>query len=181
MTQEQEQKLRHDYETTRMDLMRIAQNIGISYTEARNYVHSAYDENFIINRPETEHDIDENGQPLKYKPKPEKAKKKAKKETKAMQEEKTEQPEIQPKPEAKEEQAEVMAKEKPTRWQIIAAHLVQISLQLKMLEAEQQKFMQDTREEFLNLTNEMSAAMKQAEDKAREEERKRILTLINQQ
>lgn len=183
MTREQEEKLRNDYEHTRMDLMSIAQNIGISYAEARNYVYAAYDENFIITRTETGHDIDENGQPLKDEPKPEKAKKKGKKETKEMPKEKTKETK-EPQAEAKEEQqaeAEVITKEQPSRWQIIGAHLLQISLQLKMLESEHQKFIKDTQSEFLNLTNEMSETIKQAEDKAREEERKRILTLINQQ
>ena len=85
-------------------------------------------------------------------------------------------------PEQEEAKAEEVSPQKrPRTEQIIAACVMQIATQVDILRQEHEKFVNDTRQEFVKLTTEMSAAIKEAEDKGREEERKRILTLINQQ
>ncbi|MBO4555518.1 MAG: hypothetical protein J5706_02070 [Elusimicrobiales bacterium] len=85
-------------------------------------------------------------------------------------------------PEAKEEAKaeEVRPQRKPRPEQIIASCVMQIATQVDILRQEHEKFVNDTRQEFVKLTTEMSAAIKEAEENARIKERKRILSMIGE-
>lgn len=84
-------------------------------------------------------------------------------------------------PEQEETKAEeVRPQKRPSPEQIIAACVMQIATQVDILRQEHEKFVNDTRQEFVKLTNEMSAAIKEAEENARTEERKRILSMIGE-
>lgn len=84
-------------------------------------------------------------------------------------------------PEQEEAKAEeVRPQRKPRPEQIIAACVMQIAAQVDILRQEHEKFVNDTRQEFVKLTTEMSEAIKEAEENARIKERKRILSMIGE-
>ena len=171
MTEQQEEQIYSEYVNTHDTLYDIAKRAGVPYTEARNYIFNAFDENYRLNRQEdpspeesaeAEHTAE---QPERHK-KNRKHKQPGPSEAKQAAAEPAEPNDIPPEPPEQKE---------PSRYQIIAAHLVQISLQLKAIEEEFENYKRE-KEESLIIAHE---AIEAAKEEAAKAERNRILNLIN--
>lgn len=171
MTEQQEKQIYSQYVNTHDNLYDIAKRAGVPYTEARNYIFNAFDENYRLNRQE-DPSIEESAEAEHTAEQPERHKKNRKHKQPGPSEEKqaaaepAEPHDIPPEPPEQKE---------PSRYQIIAAHLVQISLQLKAIEEEFENYKRE-KEESLIIAHE---AIEAAKEEAAKAERQRILNLIN--
>lgn len=170
MTEQQEKQIYSEYVNTHDTLYDIAKRAGVPYTEARNYIFNAFDENYRLNRQENPSIIEESAEAEHTAKQPERQKKNRKHKQPGPSEEKqaaaepVEPHDIPEPPEQKE----------PSRYQLIAAHLVQISLQLKAIEEEFENYKRE-KEESLIIAHE---AIEAAKEEAARAERQRILDLI---
>lgn len=171
MTEQQEKQIYSEYVNTHDTLYDIAKRAGVPYTEAREYIFNAFDEDYRLNRQENPSIIEESAEAEHTAEQPERQKKKHKQKQPRPSEEKeadaelVEPHDIPPEPPEQKE---------PSRYQIIAAHLVQISLQLKAIEEEFENYKREKKESWII----MNEAIEAAEKNAARAERQRILDLI---
>lgn len=171
MTEQQEKQIYSEYVNTHNNLYDIAKRAGVPYTEAREYIFNAFDEDYRLNRQENP-SIEESAEAEHTAEQPERQKKKHKQKQPRPSKEKepdaelVEPHDIPPEPPEQKE---------PSRYQIIAAHLVQISLQLKAIEEDFENYKRE-KEESLIIAHE---AIEAAKEEAAKAERNRILDLIN--